>query len=200
MPKLSLSFYQNPDVVTLAQDLLGKFLYTYIDEYLCSGKIVETEAYQGPEDRGSHAYKGRYTPRTSTMYEAGGVAYVYTCYGIHQLFNVVSSVKSIPHAVLIRAIEPVENIDIMLIRRKKDILNPGLTAGPGLLCEALGITKKHNGISLSGNTIWLEDHGELIDNEQLIKSPRVGMNFSGPYKNIPWRFRIKGNRFCSPSR
>lgn len=197
MNKIPISFYQHPDVVQLAKELLGKYLCTRINNELCSGKIVETEAYMGPEDRGSHAYDGKFTERTKTMYEAGGIAYVYTCYGIHQLFNVVSSVKGIPHAVLIRAIEPIENIELMKARRPDCKTIYGLGAGPGLVCSTMGINKEHNNISLIEETIWLEDRNEYIDSKDIICSARVGMNFSGPYKEIPWRFRIKGNRFCS---
>ena len=145
MAKLPYSYYQNQDVNSIAIDLLGKYLFTSIDGIVTAGIIVETEAYKGAEDKASHAYGGRFTNRTQIMYEDGGVSYVYLCYGIHHLFNVVTGPKGIPHAVLIRGLEPIEGLDQMLMRRGMTSLKPNLTAGPGALAQAMGIDKRLNG-------------------------------------------------------
>lgn len=197
--KLKSSFYTQPDTVGIARALLGKKLVSVIGGKRAAGIICETEAYCGTEDRGCHAYNGRYTDRTKIMYAAGGVAYVYLCYGIHQLFNVVTHSEGEPHAVLIRAIEPVDGIDIMQQRRGKSIALSALAAGPGLVSVCLGLTTKHTGISLMGDTIWIED-APAIHDKQIVSSARVGMNFSGPYKTIPWRFRILDSPFTSKAR
>jgi DNA-3-methyladenine glycosylase len=198
--KLPLSFYQHDNVVQIAKDLLGKFLFTNIRGEITGGMIVETEAYKGPEDRGSHAYMDRKTERNKIMYEAGGVAYVYICYGIHDMFNVVTNNHGSSHAILIRAVEPVDGIDIMLKRREKEKFDHSLAAGPGALGKALGITKALNGKDLRGNEVWIEDHHITIPEKDIIASPRVGMNFEGDYKVIPWRFRIRGNKFSSKAK
>lgn len=193
--KLPLSFYTNPDVCFLAQQLLGKYLFTCIDGVLTGGMIVETEAYKGPEDRGSHAYLDKKTERNRIMYAAGGVAYVYICYGIHDLFNIVTGEEGSSHAILIRGLEPTEGIETMLQRRGFSSIKPALTAGPGALGKALGISKKLNGASLLADEVWLEDRGIQI--AEISSGPRIGMNFDGPYKTIPWRFWATGNRFVS---
>ena len=148
MSKLGIDFYQREDVLAISHELLGKVLCTNFNGSLTTGIIVETEAYAGVADRASHAYGGRRTNRTEVMYSPPGTAYVYLCYGIHHLFNVVTNVEGVPHAVLIRAIEPIEGIDIMLQRRKMSKLLPKLTAGPGILSQALGISTQHSWISL----------------------------------------------------
>ena len=197
MPKLSLSFYQQEDVISLAKQLLGKKLITFIDGELTGGIIVETEAYNGVIDKASHAYNGRYTPRTSTMYKAGGVSYVYLCYGIHYLFNVVTGVEGNPHAVLIRGLEPVDGLSTMLDRRKMAKLAPRITAGPGALAQALGIDKNLNAKDLLGDEIWIEDVGIHYADAQIISSPRVGVAYAQDHALLPWRFYIKGNKFVS---
>lgn len=197
MKKLDKAFYQQTDVVDLARQLLGKYLFCKVDDMLCGGMIVETEAYKGPEDRGSHAYLNKRTPRNETMYAAGGKAYVYTCYGIHDLFNVVTGVEGSSHAILIRGLEPTEGIETMLERRKMEKLKPTLTAGPGALGKALGITKALNAVDLTGNEVWIEDRNVLVPENEICSGARIGMNFEGPYKTIPWRFWIKGNRYVS---
>ena len=175
-------------------------LYTKFDGKLTSGIIVETEAYAGVDDKASHAYRDRRTSRMEVMYAVGGTAYVYLCYGIHHLFNVVTNVEGIPHAVLIRAIEPVDGIDIMLQRRNMSKPLPKLTAGPGILSQALGISTSHSGVSLFGDEIWIEESEFSIDNNDFISSPRVGCQFAGKDANNPWRFRIKGNPWVSPAK
>lgn len=185
--KLPNSFYSHEDVVLIAEQLLGKFLFTKIDGNLTGGMIMETEAYKGVDDKASHAYKGKVTSRTAPLYENGGVSYVYLCYGMHHLLNVVTNKKDIPHAVLIRALYPTEGLDIMLTR-KKTKSKPA--SGPGSLCKSLGITKDHNNIDLTGNTLWIEDRNVFIKKEDIIKSPRVGIDYAQEHAKLPWRFRI----------
>lgn len=197
MPKLPYSFYQQEDVVKLATQLLGKQLFTLINGELTGGTIVETEAYNGIIDKASHAFGGRFTPRTSTMYAEGGISYVYLCYGIHHLFNVVTGIKNNPHAVLIRALEPIEGLSTMLVRRGMESLAPRITAGPGALCKALGIDKKWNAKDLLGDEIWLEDNGIYFKQEEIIASPRVGVDYAKEDASLPYRFYVKGNKFVS---
>lgn len=197
MPKLPYSFYQQTDVNLLAVQLLGKQLCTFIDGVLTAGTIVETEAYNGVEDKASHAYGGRLTDRTRVMYEEGGMTYVYLCYGIHHLFNVVTAPKGIPHAVLIRGLEPVVGLDMMLHRRDMTALKPSLTAGPGALAKAMGIDRNLNTKDLCGDEIWIEDKGIAIKSEDVVAAPRVGVAYAGDHALLPWRYYIKGNRFVS---
>lgn len=191
--KLPLSFYQQNDAVFIARKLLGKNIYTNIDGLLAGGIIVETEAYIGPDDRGSHAYKNRRTSRTQTMFAAGGITYMYVCYGIHNMLNVVTGKEDLPHAVLIRALEPNTGIDVMRERRQLFNQDQRLCRGPGVLTKALGLKKNHNGISLLDDLIWIEDRNMFIEDTDIISSARVGMNFDGPYQLIPWRFYIRSN-------
>lgn len=195
--KLPLSFYQRNDAVLVARELLGKHVYTRINGEITGGIIVETEAYQGPEDRGSHAYNNRKTPRNEIMFGAGGVVYMYICYGIHDMLNVVTGTEGTSHAVLIRAVEPTIGIELMRERRQVFNEDTRLCRGPGALAKALGLVKAHNGIDLQEDIIWIEDRGMSIDEHVIVPSARVGMNFDGPYKTIPWRFYIKGNRNVS---
>ena len=201
MSKLQADFYQEEDVLTISKKLLGKILCSKFDSNLTSGIIIETEAYAGETDRASHAYNGRRTRRTEVMYAAGGTAYIYLCYGIHHLFNVVTNRDGIPHAILIRAIEPLEGIDIMLKRRNMKKLLPRLTAGPGILSQALGISIYNSGISLLDNQIWIEDNSNNspIGDFKIISSPRVGCEYAEEDANNPWRFRINGNPWVSPA-
>lgn len=156
--KLPKSFYQRENVVQIAKELLGKSLHSRISGLHTAGIITEVEAYSGISDKACHANNGIRTPRTEVMYAEGGCAYVYLCYGIHHLFNVVTNVKNRADAVLIRAIQPIEGIDVMLERRGKAKLDKSLTSGPGTLTQALAIrTKSHTGISLSGHETWIED-------------------------------------------
>ena len=189
---LPLEYYQNEDVLFLSRDLIGKFLFTKIGGKITSGMIVETEAYRGPGDKASHAFQNRRTKRNEVMYHQGGISYVYLCYGIHSLFNIVTNKTGIPHAILIRAIEPDKGIDTMLKRRHKDKASKILTAGPGALAQALGISTKHNGVLLNSSTIWIEDHGILYGDSDIIASPRVGVDYAGEDAQLPWRFRLKG--------
>lgn len=189
--KLPLSFYRHHDVVEISQKLLGKYLFSNIDSCLTVGIITETEAYRGPEDRASHAFGMRRTKRNEVMYKSGGCAYVYLCYGLHYLFNVITNQQDIPHAVLVRAIYPVMGIETMLERLHKKKLTSNMLKGPGLVTKALGITTKENGMVLTGSTLWIEDHGIKIDPNDIIASPRVGIDYAGEDALLPWRFQIK---------
>jgi DNA-3-methyladenine glycosylase len=167
MHKLPLNFYQQDDVLEISRKLLGKYLFTYFDSVLTGGMIIETEAYRAPEDRASHAYGMRRTKRNEVMYQAGGVCYVYLCYGIHTLFNVITNQEGIPHAILIRAIKPLVGIEAMLKRRHKQKIDCNLTGGPGTLTQALGIKLSHNGLSLLSSQIWIEDREFILKRKRL---------------------------------
>lgn len=192
MALLEREFYTCTNVVQISKDLLGKYLFTDLNnEGVTAGIITETEAYAGVTDKASHAYGNRKTKRTETMYKVGGTAYVYLCYGIHALFNVVTHSAHIPHAVLIRAIKPVEGIDIMLLRRNKTKVDKTLAAGPGTLTKALGIDCKHTGIDLvKSKQIWIEDRGLKIKLKDIVVGPRVGIDYAGEDAKLPYRFRI----------
>ncbi len=195
--KLPRSFYLRDDVVEISRELLGKFLMTKFNGVVTGGMIVETEAYNGIEDRASHAYNGRRTNRTEVMYARGGTAYVYLCYGIHHLFNIVTNKKDIPQAVLIRAIEPVEGVEMMLKRRKKKELKRDLCAGPGSMSQALGITTRYTGLDLLGNMIWVEDRGISLGSGLIASSKRIGVEYAGEHAERLWRFTEKGNPWVS---
>ncbi len=195
--KLSKEFYLREDVLTISKELLGKYLFSCIDGKLTGGMITETEAYRAPEDKASHAHGGRRTERTRIFYEEGGISYVYLCYGIHHLFNVVTNQKEIPHAILIRAIEPVEGMEEMMLRRNKNKIQPSLTCGPGSLSQALGIGRLHNNIDLQGDLIWIEDRGIIVPGKEILKGPRIGVDYAAEYASKPWRFGIKGNKWIS---
>jgi DNA-3-methyladenine glycosylase len=189
---LPRDFYLNEDVVTLARSFLGKVLVTEMETgRLTAGIITETEAYKGPEDRASHAWNNRRTQRTETMYKSGGVGYIYLCYGMHHLFNIVTGPENLPHAVLIRAILPVEGIDIMENRRKKKSKDKGFSTGPGSVSKALGITTAIDGISLLTKTIHVEDRGIELTGNNIIAGPRVGIDYAGEDAKLPWRFRLQ---------
>ena len=185
--KLDRSFYTRADVVLIARELLGKVLVTHIDGQRTTGIISETEAYAGIGDRASHAYAGKRTRRNEPMYRNGGTTYVYLCYGIHHLFNVVTNSAEEPHAILIRAIRPLEGIATMTARRAPA---KATTGGPGTLSQALGIRTVHSGLDLLGDTIWIEDRGIAIPESTLIIGPRVGVDYAGDDALLPYRFRI----------
>ena len=197
--KLPQSFYLREDVVQISKDLLGKYLVTNFDQKITVGKIVETEAYRAPDDKACHAHLNRFTERTKVMFEPGGTAYIYLCYGIHHLFNIVTAPKGMAHAVLIRGVEPVENVNVMLQRRGFEKIKYNLTAGPGTLTKALGISKKQNGIDLLAeeSPIWIEDRGEVILEKNIIASPRVGIDYAEECALWDWRFRVKDSRWTS---
>lgn len=189
-------FYTRRDVVKIARELLGKVLITNFGGMLTSGIIVETEAYAGVTDKASHAYGGRRTPRTEVMYMQGGAAYVYLCYGIHHLFNVVTNVRDVPHAVLIRAVEPLAGVEEMLMRRGKEQLQPSLTAGPGAMSVALGIHTAHTGLSLLGSEIYIEE-GSKVTEKQIVAATRVGVAYAMDDALRPYRFYLKDNKYVS---
>ena len=195
--KLPQSYYLGTDVVALSKDLLGKYLFTCINGELTGGFIVETEAYNGAVDRASHAYGNRRTNRTEIMFQEGGIAYVYLCYGIHEMLNIVTSTEGHAQAILIRAIEPIEGIDMMLARKNMETLKPNLTAGPGSVAKALGIDRKLNGISVQSNSLWIEDRGLNFTDDQIAAVPRIGVAYAGQDALLPYRFYVKGNKFVS---
>lgn len=195
--KLQPSFYRRRNVVKIAQELLGKVLVSRFNGLYTSGIIVETEAYAGAVDKASHAYGNRRTKRTEVMYSNGGTAYVYLCYGIHHLFNVVTNTVDIPHAILIRAIEPLDGLEYMLKRRQKKKLDPTLTSGPGALSMALGIHTRHTGLSLNGPEIFIEDRGIKIAKKDIVVSTRVGVAYAQGDAYLPYRFSVKGNVYVS---
>ncbi len=187
--KLVSDFYLRDDVVAISRDLLGKVLCTKIGGSLTTTMITETEAYAGVSDKASHAYGGRRTKRTEPLFEEGGIAYVYLCYGIHHLFNVVTNKAGTPHAVLIRAGAPLSGTKLMLQRREKPTADQSLLAGPGSLARALGITTEDTGASLMNGRIWIEDQGVDIDDNSVTVGPRVGVDYAGDDAFRPYRFR-----------
>ncbi len=197
MKKLGLSFYRRDNVVQIAKELLGKILVTQWNGIITSGRIVEVEAYAGTPDRASHAFGGRRTARNEIMYAKGGFAYVYLCYGIHYLFNVVTHTRDIPHAILIRALEPLKGINEMLKRTGKEKPDHTLTKGPGNVSKALGITTIHSGHSLLSKELFIADDGYKFAEKEIFSSPRIGVDYAGKHARWPYRFYIKGNPFVS---
>ncbi len=193
--KYDKSFYLQ-DTFKVAERLLGSILHSNIDQKQTSGKIVELEIYLGIIDKASHAYKGRRTKRTEYQFHKGGIAYIFLVYGIHSQFCVVTEQADIPHAILIRALEPVEGIDMMKERRgTNNIIN--LTSGPGKLCSALKITRDQNGIDLTGDTIWIEHPKEKVLDDKIIYARRIGIDYAEEYRNMLWRLYVKDNNFVS---
>lgn len=186
---LENTFFVREDVVNQAKELLGCILFTTSDGHLTSGIIVETEAYAGINDKASHAYGGRRTARTETMFNAGGVAYVYLCYGMYHLFNVVTGPRDVPNAILIRAIKPLEGIEIMMQRRKKNSLK-GLADGPGKLTIALGIDQRHNKLPIDGNNIGIARY-HFATADAIHASPRIGVDYAGEDALLPYRFLLR---------
>jgi DNA-3-methyladenine glycosylase len=195
--KLPESYYQRDDVVAISRDLLGKYLLTCIDGITTGGYIVETEAYNGAIDKASHAFGNKQTPRTQTMFMPGGISYVYLCYGIHEMFNIVTSVEGTPHAILIRAINPTEGLELMQLRRNMPVVKPNITAGPGSVAKALGITRKINAVSLQSDTIWIEDSGLSFPDNEIAAVPRIGVSYAAEDALLPYRFYVKGNIYVS---
>jgi len=187
MKKLSRSFYARPDVVAIARDLLGKVLVTRMDGVRTSAVITETEAYAGAGDRASHAHGGKVTPRNKVMYGRPGIAYVYLCYGIHHLFNVVTHAPGTAHAVLVRAVHPLEGREVMLQRRGGRKLTTG---GPGTLSQALGIHTRHSGTDLLQDLITIEDHGISVPVDAVITGPRIGVDYADEDALLPYRFHF----------
>lgn len=192
--RLSADFYLRKNVTTVARQLLGKILFTKVDGQVAGGVIVETEAYSFKE-KGCHAYRGM-TKRNEVMFEDGGYAYVYLCYGVHEMFNVVTNVKGKADAVLIRALEPIAGIDTMVERMKTNSTRR-ITSGPGKLTKALGIDRSHNGKNLSGDEIWIEDQNQKIRTRDIESGMRIGIDYAGADALLPWRFFLKNNLWVS---
>ena len=188
---ISPSFYRRDDVVAISRELLGKVLRTDIDGVQTAVVITETEAYAGITDKASHAYGDRRTRRTEPMYGPGGIAYVYLCYGIHHLFNVVTNVEGVPHAILVRAGKAHAGLPAMLERRGKAAPDRSLLAGPGSLARALGITTALTGSSLADGPIRIEDHGLHVDETRISAGPRVGIDYAAEDAARPYRFRLQ---------
>lgn len=201
--RLERPFFERSPVTEIARDLIGMVLCTEMEGVLTKGRIVETEAYAAVGDKACHAHLGRFTKRTKTMYEAGGTAYIYLCYGIHHLFNIAVNQKGVPDAVLIRGLEPLAGMETMLVRRGMTKPERKLTAGPGVLSQALGLTTKHDGQDMcrSGSSIWIEDDGISAGlNNQIETGPRVGIDYAGDDALLPWRFWLSGSKWKSPAK
>jgi len=198
MQLLSRDFYQNTNPFFVGEQLIGKIIETSFDQKVCTARIVELEIYKAPEDRGSHAYQNKLTDRTKIIFEKGGLAYVYLCYGIHHMFNVVSGPEGVAHAILIRAVEPLQGIHTMKSRRgiEKEVQ---LTNGPGKLCQALGIKTSFDGETLfeRRSKIRLLDDGFKYIPDDLYKGPRVGIAYAKEDANLPYRYYLKQNSFVS---
>lgn len=186
--KLTKSFFARENVLEIARDLLGKSLFVRKDGQLAGGIITEVEAYQGVNDRASHAYGGRKTKRNEMMYHEGGVAYIYLCYGMHCLLNFVTNAQDVPDAVLVRAILPTHGEELMLQRTHKSRISNDITNGPGKVCKALGLNLSDNGCDLNSSTIWLEERGLHVPDSRVQKLPRVGVDYAGNDAVLPYRF------------
>jgi DNA-3-methyladenine glycosylase len=196
--KLPQSYYLQDDVVGIARDLIGKKILSVMGGELTSGIITETEAYRGHDDKACHAHLGRFTERTKIMYEEGGVAYVYLCYGIHHLFNVITNSKDRADAVLIRAVEPLAGIEVMLERRSKEKLDKTLTSGPGNFTKAFGLDRSHYGADLTGDQVWIEEDKSLaLKAEEISVSKRIGIDYAEEDKDLPWRFYLNSSKYVS---
>jgi DNA-3-methyladenine glycosylase len=198
MLRIPRTFYLRTDVTGIARELLGKYLCTRFEGIVTSGMIIETEAYEGITDRASHAFGGRFTGRTEVMYRKGGLAYVYLCYGIHSLFNIVTNQEGIPHAVLIRGIRPKDGIKTMLSRTGNPVLTSVTGCGPGKVSKLLGIHYSVSGMDLCRKptdskepAIWLEDRGVEIEEEEILSATRIGVDYAGKDSTLPYRFVLK---------
>lgn len=190
--KLPRSFYEQ-QTVDVAKQLLGKYLVRKHPQGSTVGRIVETEAYIGPHDLACHAAKGR-TARTEVMFGPAGHAYVYFVYGVHYMLNLVTEAADHPAAVLIRALEPIDGIELMEARRATGNRR-NLCSGPGKLCQAFAIDRSLNAAELCGDIIHIEDRGEPIP--KFLARPRVGVDYAGKWKDKPFRFLVRGNEFIS---
>ncbi len=195
--KLDSGFYDRKDVTKIARELLGKILVTRFEGIRSSGRIVETEAYAGVNDRASHAFGGRRTARSEDLYGPPGSVYMYVCYGMHHLFNVITNKKDIPHGVLIRALEPLEGLDQMLERSGKTFADYTITKGPGNLSRALGLSKLNSGKNLFSDEIFIEDDGLRYKKDQIVKTRRIGVESAREDAELPYRFIVKGNPYVS---
>lgn len=199
-PVLPRSFYENPNVTSVAKSLLGKRLVAELPEGKTVGRIVETEAYEGITDRAAHSWNNRRTARTEIMFGQGGKVYMYLCYGLHYMFNVVTNKIEHPHAVLIRAVEPLEGEELMAKRTGKELGDPTITRGPGNLCKALGLSKIHNGVDLISGIIRIEDDGFQIKKGAVLATPRIGVDYAGEHARWLYRFILKNNPYVSKTK
>lgn len=200
MNRLGIDFYNRPGVTKIARELIGKILVTQFGGIVTSGRIVETEAYAGIADRASHAYGGRRTARTEVMFGSAGHAYVYLCYGIHHLFNIITNNIDVPHAILVRALEPLEGVEAMLRRTGKREADYTLTRGPGNVSKALGIHTQHTGISLQGDDIFIATDNFALRRSSIVATPRLGVDYAGAHAQWPYRFILNGNPYVSGRR
>lgn len=190
--KLTRSFYERPNVVQIAQDLLGKILFTQVEGIIAAGRIVETEAYNGREDKACHTFLKR-TKRTEIMYGHGGTAYIYLCYGIHHLFNIVTNKEGLADAILIRGIDPLMGIEEMQKRRNN---HSNLGAGPGVLTKSMGLTKGQTGIGLESNEIWIANDPSA-EPFNMVTDVRIGIDYAEEDAFLPWRFYVDGSKNVS---
>lgn len=200
MKRLGYDFYNRQNVVSIARELLGKILVSNIDGIITSGRIVETEAYAGVTDKASHAYGGRRTNRTEIMFGDAGNVYVYLCYGIHHLFNIVTNATDTPHAVLIRALDPIEGIEQMLLRTGKTKADYTLTRGPGNVSKALGLYRHHTGTNLLGDTIYVLDDGFELEAQHIVASKRIGVDYAAEDSLLLYRFHVKDSPYVTKSK
>ncbi len=192
MNKLPVEFYAREDVVLISEELIGKVLCTNINGKVTKGVITETEAYAGVTDKASHAYGGRRTERTSIMFGPPGISYVYLCYGVHSLFNVVTNRANVPHAVLIRGVYPIQGIEQVVARRRVKQPKHKIADGPGKMSQAMGIEyKNHNCLDLLGDQIWIEDHGIVVEPKEVKTGPRIGIDYAEEDVLLPYRFLLK---------
>lgn len=194
--KLPKEFYTREDTLTIAKELLGKYIFTNINDVVTGGIIVETEAYLGPLDEGSHAFNNKRSMKNDAMYLEGGIVYMYICYGIHDMLNIVTGPIDTSHAILIRALEPIIGIQTMMNRRNNSSIKK-LCNGPGVLSQALGLNKSYNKLNLNSSEIWIEDKGLQIKEENIKATARIGLGCKEPYLSTPWRFIIKDNPYIS---
>ncbi len=197
--RLERDFYTRADTLRVARELLGKRLVVPAGarrRRRVSARIVEVEAYLGVEDAAAHSFGGRRTRRTETMYAVGGTAYVFFVYGMHHQFNVVTGPEGLPHAVLVRGVEPEEGVEVMRERRpvRKE---RELTSGPGKLCRALGLDLTFDGEDLSGRRVWVEETGVRFEPDEIASGARIGVDYAGEDALKPWRFWVKGNEYVS---
>jgi DNA-3-methyladenine glycosylase len=192
--KIPRSFYEQ-STLNVARQLLGKYLVRRHPDGTTVGRIVETEAYVGPQDKACHASRGR-TARTEIMFGPAGHAYVYLVYGFHHMLNIVTEQKDFPAAVLIRAVEPVSGMALM--KKRRGIEEPRqFASGPGKLCEAFAIDRMLNGADLCGTLLYIRDDGDAMPG--IVARPRIGVDYAGTWKHKPWRFLIEGSEFVSKS-
>ncbi len=191
MNRLQKSYFLQKDVVSLAKDLLGKYIFTSIDGQLSGGIISETEAYVAEIDKASHAFNHRKTRRNEMMYHEGGVIYMYLCYGMHHMLNIVTNDEDIADAILIRGIIPTHGEELILRRTGKPRIKPDITSGPGKVSKALGLTVADNGLSLDSDKIWIEDRGMNVTDDQILVTPRIGVDYAGEDAQLPYRFVLK---------